>query len=356
MNHKTTRKMINAELKTEAQYRAIVMDSSSSLKEFSQDRKKYYRKYVLGEKIEDDETKAATMGRIVETKLMEPELFDDKFFPSVCESTPTEGMLKFVEALYKYTKESTDEFGEVTRTFEEISRDAYVDSGYKINYEAVMKKFIGSEAEVYYQEIREVRTKGLTVVSIKDVSNAERIVEELQNNSITAPIVNQTRNAHIDVYNQLQVEGYQVHSHKFKSMMDKVIVNHKTQTIQIYDLKCTWSVEGFYKEYYLYRRAYIQAFLYWHAGHYHFKELVDQGYKVEYPSFIVCDSINYFSPLVYTLDTQDMENARDGFELRGVKYPGVLETIDSLKWAIENNIWNISFKNYNKGGIINIKD
>lgn len=348
--------MIHGELKTEATYRAIVMDSSSSLKEFSQDRKKYYRRYVLGENIEDDETKAATMGRIVETKLMEPELFDDKFFPSVCESVPTEGMLKFVEALYKHTKESTDEFGEVTRNFEDISRDAYADSGYKITYEAVMKKFMGSDAEVYYQEIREVRSKGLTVISLKDATNAERIVEELQNNFITAPIVNQTRGAYIDVYNQLQVEGYTVHNHKFKSMMDKVIVNHQEKIIQVYDLKCTWSVEGFYKEYYLYRRAYIQAFLYWHAAHYHFKELVDLGYKVEYPRFIVCDSTNYFSPIVYTLDTEDMTNARDGFEHRGYKYPGVLEVIDNLKWAIENNVWNISHKNYLNSGIVNIKD
>ena len=347
--------MIKGDLKTEASYRAIVMDSSSSLKEFSQDRKKYYRRYVLGEKIEDDETKAATMGRIVETKLMEPELFDDKFFPSVCETTPTEGMLKFVEALYKYTKEATDEEGEVTRSFEEISRDAYADSGYKIAYEAVMKKFMGSEAEVYYQEIREVRTKGLTVVSVKDVTNAERIVEELQNNPITAPIVNQTKTAKIDVYNQLQVEGYTVHGHLFKSMMDKVIVDHENKIIQIYDLKCTWSVEGFYKEYYLYRRAYIQAFLYWHAGHYHFQDLVDQGYKVEYPRFIVCDSTNYFSPLVYTLDTEDMINAREGFELKGYKYPGVLEVIDDLKWALANDVWNISRKNHLSGGIVNIK-
>lgn len=356
MNHKTTKEMIKADLKTEAQYRAIVMDSSSSLKEFSQDRKKYYRKYILGEKTEDDDSKAATMGRIVETKLMEPELFDDKFFPSVCQSAPTGLMLDFVEALYKHTKDATNEFGEIRRDFADICQDAYFDSGFKIKFEAVMNKFIGSDAETYYREIREVRSKGLTVITVNDAANAERIVEELQNNYITAPIVNQTKNAHIDVYNQLQVEGYQVHGHKFKSMMDKVIVNHKTQTIQIYDLKCTWSVEGFYKEYYLYRRAYIQAFLYWHAGHFHFKELVDLGYKVEYPRFIVCDSTNYFSPLIYTLDTEDMTNARDGFEHRGVKYPGVLETIDSLKWAIENNTWNVSFKNYNKGGIVNVKD
>ena len=348
--------MIKGTVKTEASYRAIVMDSSSSLKEFSQDRKKYYRKYVLGEKVEDDDSKAATMGRLVETKLMEPELFDEKFYLSTCQSVPTGLMLDFVEALYKHMKEATNANGEITREFGDVAQDAYKDSGFKITYDAVMKKFIDSEAEAYFDEIMLVRSKGMTVVSINDVTNCEKIVTELKTNPITASIVNQDKTSRYDVYNQLQVEDYQVHGHKFKSMMDKVIVDYHTQTIQIYDLKCTWSVEGFYKEYYLYRRAYIQAFLYWHAGHFHFQDLVDQGYKVKYPSFIVCDSTNYFSPLIYTLDTEDMENARDGFNLKGYIYPGVLETIDNLKWAIDNDTWNISRKNYLNGGIVNVKE
>lgn len=347
--------MIKGTVKTEASYRAIVMDSSSSLKEFSQDRKKYYRKYVLGEKVEDDDSKAATMGRLVETKLMEPELFDEKFYLSTCQGTPTGLMLDFVEALYKHMKEATNESGEITREFGDVAQDAYKDSGFKITYDAVMKKFIDSEAEAYFDEIMLVRSKGMTVVSINDVTNCENIVTELRTNPFTAPIVNQDKTSRYDVYNQLQVENYQVHGHKFKSMMDKVIVDHEQKIIQPYDLKCTWSVEGFYKEYYLYRRAYIQAFLYWHATHFHFKDLVDQGYYVGYPQFIVCDSTNYFSPLIYTLDTQDMENARDGFDLKGYIYPGVLETIDNLKWAIENDTWNISRKNYLNGGIVNIK-
>jgi hypothetical protein len=346
--------MIKGPSRTEAEYRAIVMDSSSSLKEFSQDRKKYHKKYVLGERVTEEENKAATMGRLVETKLMEPELFDEKFYPSTCQSTPTGLMLDFVEALYKHMSEAVKD-GEITRPFEDISRDAYNDSGFKIKYEAVMTKFMGSDAEAYFDEIMLVRSKGMTVVSINDVTNCDRIVTELKTNPFTASIVNQDKTSRYDVYNQLQVENYQVHGHKFKRMMDKVIVDHHTQTIQIYDLKCTWSVEGFYKEYYLYRRAYIQAFLYWHAGHFHFQDLVDKGYKVKYPSFIVCDSTNYFSPLIYTLDTEDMTNARDGFDLKGYIYPGVLETIDNLKWAIENDTWNISRKNYLNGGIVNIK-
>jgi hypothetical protein len=65
--------------RTEKEYRAVQMDSSSSLKEFSVDRKKYHKKYILGEAVEDDENKAAVMGRVVETLLLEPELFESRF-------------------------------------------------------------------------------------------------------------------------------------------------------------------------------------------------------------------------------------------------------------------------------------
>jgi len=41
--------MIQGTVKTEAQYRAIYLDSSSSLKDFSMDRKKYHKKYILNE-------------------------------------------------------------------------------------------------------------------------------------------------------------------------------------------------------------------------------------------------------------------------------------------------------------------
>ena len=164
--------MIKGQVKTEANYRAKSIDSSSSLKEFSMDRKKYYRKYILGENIEDKDTQAATTGRVVETLLLEPELFDEKFYMSACASAPTSLMLAFVEGLYKFTKEATDDNGNVTRSFEDISKDAYAESGFKIKYDAVIGKFVGSDAEIFYNEIRKVRSQNLTVVTTEDVSNA----------------------------------------------------------------------------------------------------------------------------------------------------------------------------------------
>jgi len=251
--------MIQGTTKTEAQYRAIYLDSSSSLKDFSMDRKKYHKKYILNEVVEDEDSKAATMGRMVETLLMEPHLFDERFYISTCLATPTNLMLEFVEALYRHTVAATSDEGTITRSFEDMCKDAHAESGFKIKLDAVLGKFIGSDAEVYYKEIREVRPRNLTVVAAQEIANAEKIVLELKTNPVTAEIVNLVNDTQCSVFNQLQVEGYEVFDHKFKSMMDKVIVDHKAKTVQVYDLKCTWSVENFYNEYYLYRRAYIQG-------------------------------------------------------------------------------------------------
>lgn len=349
--------MIKGASKTEATYRAIMLDSSSSLKEFSMDRKKYYRKYVLGERVEDKDTIAATIGRIVETLLLEPQEFDKRFYMSSCVNAPTGLMLEFVNALCKHTEEATSEDGTIGRTFEAIAKDAYVDSGFKIKFDAVIGKFVGSDSEIYYNEMRKVKAEGLTVVTTEDVANAEKIVDELKTNQVTAQIVNLTDSARWQIFNQMQVEGYTVDTQIFKSMMDKVIVDHEQRTIQVYDLKCTWSVENFYEEYYLYRRAYIQAYLYYKAA----EQLTFINndawgdYQVLPPKFIVCDSTNYFNPLVYQLSLEDLDEAYYGFEHKGRKYPGVCELIKDLKWALENNVWNISRTNYLSNGVVNIK-
>ena len=346
--------MIQGETKTEAQYRAIYLDSSSSLKDFSMDRKKYHKKYILNQVVEDEESKAATTGRLVETLLMEPHLFDEKFHISTCISTPTAMMLDFVEALYKYTVEATTEDGMVTRSFEDMCKDAYADAGFKITLDAVLKKFIGSEAEIYYKEIREVRSKKLTVVTTKEIENAEKVVLELRTNPTTAEIVNLVNDTQYSVFNQLQVEGYEVFGHMFKSMMDKVILDHKAKTVQVYDLKCTWSVENFYSEYYLYRRAYIQGFLYHKAAESWASEMGYGDYEILLPRFIVCDSTNYMNPLVYKMTQISMDNALNGFEYKGREYPGVAQLIGDLKWTLDNDVWNISRENYLSNGVVKL--
>jgi hypothetical protein len=220
-----------------------------------------------------------------------------------------------------------------------------------------MTKFIGSEAEVYYNEIRKVRTNNMTVITSQDITNAENIVNELKTNPTTSPIVNLVNSVKYTVIDQMQIENYEVDGLPLNSMLDKVIVNHETKTIHPYDLKCVWAVENFYNEYYLYRRAYIQAYVYKKALESLTADPESEyyGYTVENLKFIVCDSTNYFHPLIYTLSDDDMKDAYEGFENNNKYYIGVKDIILNLKFALENDIWNISKENYLSNGVINIK-
>jgi len=351
--------MIKGRNKTleERNYRAIERDSSSSLKDFSLDRRKYFKKYILREKVVEKDNQATNMGKLVETLLLEPEEFDNRFYMSSTVSAPTGLMLEFVEALYKATVDYTDGFGVITRDFQDITEEAYVASGFKIKKELVLTKFVGSDAEIYYKEIREVRSKNLIVVTAQDITNAEKIVDELRTNEFTEAIINRESDNRYTVLNQLQIDGYIVDEHEFKSMIDKVIIDHEEKRVHIYDLKCVWSVEGFYNDYYLFRRAYIQALLYYEAMLWLSRQEDSPcyGYQIEHPQFIVCDSINYYSPLIYYVNEYEMAKAYNGFLHEGKYYPGVKELIKDLKFAQDNDVWSISRKNHENKGFVNIQ-
>jgi len=342
--------------KSEASYRQVMLDSSSSLKDFSLDRKKFFRKYVLGEVIEEKDNAAITTGKLVECLLWQPERFDELFYMSSCVSAPSALMLLFVEALYRATRDATDEKGVLTKNFEELSKIAYNESGFKIKYEAVLTKFMDSDAQIYYTELVKVRGNGLLVVTTEDVTNAERIVEELKVNFVTKDILTRVNSKRYTVLPQYQVEGFPIDDHLMKAMMDLVTIDHQSRTIQVDDLKCTWSVEGFYSDYYLYRQAYLQGYVYYKAvsslttdpkGEYF-------GYKTLPPRFIVCDSTNYFNPLIYTMSYEDLKDAYEGFEYKGRRYPGVRTIIEDLKWAIDNNVWAMSRENYINNGLVSL--
>jgi len=345
-------------INSESDYRKLQLDSSSSLKDFSLDRKKFFRKYVLGEVVEEKDNAAITMGKLVETLLLEPHRFDELFYMSACASSPSGLMLEFVEALYRATRDAMGEDKILTKNFEELSKVAYLASGFKIKPEVVMGKFMDSDNQIYYDELVKVRTNNLLVVTIDQVNKAEQIVEELKVNFVTKEILTRINSQKWTVLVQHQVENYLVDNHPFKSMMDLCIIDHQEKIIQIYDLKCVWTVEGFFSDYYLYRRAYIQGYLYWRAAIHMSNDINSEfyGYISLPPRFIVCDSINYFNPLIYTMSISDLKDAYEGFEYKGHKYPGVKEIIENLDWAITNNIWGMSRENYINNGIVNIKD
>lgn len=336
--------------RTEKEYRKLEIDSYSSIKLFAENRKKYYKKFYLKENVEEEESsKASIVGSLTDCFLLDKNNFDSKFALSSLAKIPTGKMLDFCNALVNITLENTG------KNFEEMATEARKIAQFEWKLPAILDKFAGKDPEIYYKESLDIKSRDLLLVDLQDIQNSERVVEELKNNIITKDIFNLVNSDRYSIYNQLQVEGFEIDELPLKMMADRIICDHKLKNISIFDLKVTYSVEDFYWAYYLNRLSYIQAYIYYYGIKYWAAKNEMEEYHVDYPKFIVADSINHNSPLIYFLYGNDLGEAYDGFIYNGRKYKGVCEIIKDLKFARDNNEWRISRANFEADGVVHIK-
>lgn len=350
--------MISGKPMTNSEYRKMDRLSASDLRLFITDKKKFFKKHI--EKADEDEdeeyNRSFLIGDIVHCKLLEPDEFDNKFFMSICSEPPTGLMLKFTEALVKYTRIYTDEEGVVTVNFEEIAKEAYKEAGFKWTFPIVLEKFKGSNAETYYQELRESRVNGKKVVTLSDINIADAVVNTLKTHEFTRSIVNEVSTEDVIILHETQLL-FEYGGFELKSMLDKIRIDKKAKTVQIYDYKVVWDNQRFYREYYLYRRADIQGFLYWRAAIQALKADFDLGdYEFLPPIFIVADSTNFYAPILFKMSMDDLHNSEFGWtdENNGRVYKGVNEILEELMWHNENGSWGETPKLREQNGIVPI--
>lgn len=337
---------------TEPQYRALDALSQSMIKDFAKDRKKFYRKYILGERVDDDvkDRPAVIMGQIVDCIKFTPTEFSNRFSMGTCTSKPTEKMLDFVNALFEETQLSLNEQGEITRPFMDMATVARGKAEYKISLEQVLKNFAGKDPENYYQDL--LNSIGKTVITAKEAETGEKIAEALDKSLFTGPIFNPTEEG-VEEILQCPITDFYINGTLCKGLLDKFEVNHNERYVQPWDLKVTWSVENFYGEYYLGRKGYIQAGVY-DIGCKAVRDEFYPGYDVRPMKFIASDSANYYSPLVYELGYKDITDAMMGFTHRGYKYKGVFDLIGEIQWHQQAGVWDMSMENYLNGGRVSL--
>jgi hypothetical protein len=338
--------------RTDTSYFQKEKDSSSSLKMFADDKRKYKKYIIDGKKREDEENKAMLIGNIVDCQISTPEEFDNRFYTSTEIEVPTGAMLTFINALYKNRETATDELGVVTLDFQELAELAYSDAEIKKpKFEAFIEKF-NKEGRNYFDLLCQTKPKNLTVISPMDLENAGKVIDGLRSSENTGRIIRQINDDRYDVYNQLIIEC-EVFGLEMKMMLDKVEVDNEEKTITPRDIKVTWNVEDFYKEYYLYRKAYIQEAVY-HIGVQEWAKINYPDYVVKPFEFVVADSINYMHPLIYQSNSVNLDKAINGFIHNNTKHKGVKQLIEELIWHKENNVWDISYENYKNNGIVRL--
>ncbi len=334
---------------SEKEYRAIPMLSASDLRQFITDRKKFYKEKVLGEKRLEEYNKSILIGNICHTLLLEPDEFDNKYLMSTCETPPTGMVLSFTESFYRNTVANMDDDGNITADVAELLNTAYAESGFKISFEAAIKKFNESGKD-YYEQLVVAKSKGLEIVCLDDINIATKIVKMIKEDEFVGKYFTNTD------YCELKADGFLIDGIEMKCMLDKVMVDREHETIQLIDPKIVFDNQNFYREYFLKKRADIQAYIYYMALK---SGKVDLGfdyskYVILPPIFIAVDSGCYYKPVQYRVSHEGLKNAYEGFAVNDREYKGVKEILQELNWAKETGNWTISKKIFDNQGIVDL--
>jgi hypothetical protein len=349
--------MISGKPMTTDEYRKIDRLSASDLRLFVTDRRAFFKKNVEKQQEEEEYNRALLIGDIVHTLILEEDNFNTKYFMSICPEPPTGLMLKFVETLYKLTLLATDEEGNVTVDFKDIAKEAYKEAGFKWTFETVIEKFRGSNAELYYTELREAKTFNKKIVCLEDIDLAKKIVQTLKTHDFTREIVNLQSDENTIVLKEQKVE-FELYDIEMKAMLDKIVIRLDTKEVFIYDYKIVWDNIKFYKEYYLYRRADIQGFVYYKAC----KALIEKdetlkslNLEVRPPIFITADSTNFYCPILFEMSYDDLSNANIGFSLNDKYYHGVSQILKEIVIHKEKGNWSEPLSLQKQNGVVPIK-
>lgn len=340
--------------KTVAEYRDLKAFNQSKLKEFISNKRAFYRKYILGEVADEEKSFDMVYGSLVDVLLFSSQDFDKYFCIANC-VPPVGQMLDLVQSLYRKTLVYSTN-GELTRQFTDIFQEAFIEvSTGKTpkfkgkTWEKALEMFVGSDAEVYYEELR--RNTGREVVTLGVIDSAEKTVAMLKNNFITRDLFSNREG--VDVYQQEAIE-FDFMGHQFKCLPDHFEVHHKLKEIRLYDLKCTWNVEDFSYNY-LKNRYDIQGGIYY-TGLENWKKLNNlSDYTVSPMAFVTCDSSGYTNPLIHRTSMKDLNAAFNGYIVRGKRYMGIKEAIEELTWSLDTGNWNISKRAFEQNGIIDIE-
>jgi hypothetical protein len=351
---------------TEREYRSLEIDSYSTIKDFLEDRRKYYKKYILKETVREEDNPNLIFGSLVDCLRFTPQEYDNRFTLAVTQ-VPTGQYKKLVDELMRVTLMSTNEHGEVTREVENMLEDAYNRVKFDRNgtivdfkrdsFEVVKSKFIGTDLETYYRQLREAY--GKQVIEMSTLENAQAILTEINSNFVTRDVLSQRTDSNTEVYDQFPIVGeidgniIKTVGYQLKCLVDRLIIDHANRAIYIYDLKTCWDNEGEFMVNYFKFKYYIQLALYFYlVVEWKKKQKKLEGYAVHYPKFIAVDSKNYKNPLIYEGSAENFQQGMKGFIRYGKYYPGVIKAVHDLSWHKEMGIWNISKDNYiNKGKV-----
>lgn len=347
-------------------YRKLEALNYSMIKLFDEKPVQFFEEFKLGKSRKEKKSTASILGNLVDFYVLscsgdEEEFdsrFDEKF--ALYESNKGSGQI-FTLCDYIFEATEFDSEGNAVSALEDRMKDAIqriqTENKYRgKKFEDVLKDF-EANGQDYFDTL--LANRGKTVVDNSLVDKAKKVSRAILEDPFTAEIFEPNDDV-VEIFNHFPIEfNHLLGQGKFipcKIEVDRLEIDHKTKTVQPWDLKTTFDNESFdyryIKDYY-----YLQLAFYTHGiDAWMEKEEVFDDYILNDFKFIVGDtSANNRRPLVYKTTAKDFIAGFQGFDFKGNHYRGIIELINAIAWAEDNNIWNASKESIDAKGKMQLK-
>ena len=285
-------------------------------------------------------------GSLVDSLLTETKQdFDNKYAVVPDDTGVSETIAKIVKGVYDDMYEKTptnleDYPGEILKHCNyELYQSRWKD-------ETRFKKIV-EQGSKYFDILKKCGTK--TIVTESEYAKAVNCVMALRSDKFTGPYCQKKSSEdHIEIIDKHVVQ-FKYSGLEFKGEIDRIIVDHKNQTITPIDFKTTGkSVLNFENSFWHFRYDF-QAAVYDLGLHLDKSERLQKyyqnGYSINRFLYIVVETYLNNNPMVFEITKTVLEVGIKGNK----EYEGFNKAIERYKYATENDAWDYPMEYYKQG-------
>lgn len=285
-------------------------------------------------------------GSLVDLLLTETKQdFDNKYAVVPDDTGVSETIAKIVKGVYDDMYEKTptnleDYPGEILKHCNyELYQSRWKD-------ETRFKKIV-EQGSKYFDILKKCGTR--TIITESEYAKAVNCVMALRSDKFTGPYCQKkSSNDHIEIIDKHVVQ-FKYSGLEFKGEIDRIIIDHKNQTITPIDFKTTGkSVLNFENSFWHFRYDF-QAAVYDLGLHLDKSERLQKyyqnGYSINRFLYIVVETHLNNNPMVFEITKTVLEVGIKGNK----EYEGFNKAIERYKYATENDAWDYPMEYYKQG-------
>lgn len=294
-------------------------------------------KLTQPELFEDEEKVYFRIGSALDCLLTSPERWDDDFVVGDVYK-PYGLMLKFIVNLPSGLNEESPL---------ELFQEAYDKAGYKKSLSWVVEQLWSTEKNVeYYKWIKETpenkvalsKDEYFQVLKCKELLLANEFCRRYFFEEAGTELMHQ-----VPIYFEYVLDDV---NYECKALLDGVLIDHESKTIQPFDLKTTGKAVVDFEMSFLHFGYYRQAAWYemaLYSAASPLVELLQQGYEMLDFIFIVVETKqdSHTPAMIFRTSPKDRLAGIEGGYTKGRYWPGVNELLKSYRWHKDNNYWNL---------------